>query len=63
MEDKELFYKDHDLNGQSQCYGCKQRDKWNVGWASMMWINKENEHFYCDECKEEYIRKEMNKND
>lgn len=48
-----MFYKDITLMGLSQCYRCKQKNKWNVNWSCDMWILKENGHHYCDECKKE----------
>ena len=58
MKTKEnLFYKNDNLNGLSQCYGCKQKGIWNVCWSSTMWIYKKDNHQYCDKCKEE-IEKE-----
>lgn len=57
---KDLFYKDDSLNGESQCYGCKQKGIWNVSWSCMMWIYKKDKHHYCDDCKKE-IEKELNK--
>jgi hypothetical protein len=54
MESKDIFYKDEKLNGQSQCYRCKQKGKWNVSWSSWMWNSRlDKHHQYCDECKKE----------
>ena len=56
-----LFYQDKNLNGQSQCYGCKQKGIWNVSWSCMMWISKENGQHYCDKCKKEIENEQNNK--
>lgn len=54
MTSKEsLFYQNDNLNGQSQCYGCKQKGIWNVSWSCMMWTSRIDGHQYCDKCKEQ----------
>ena len=44
------FYQNNNLNGQSQCYGCRQNNVYNVNWSCMMYVSKINGHHYCEEC-------------
>lgn len=49
-----IFYKNRNLNGQSQCHLCRIKGKFNVSWSSMMWCSDVLNHQYCDDCKKEY---------
>lgn len=44
------FYRDISLNGQTQCFGCKQKDIYNVNWSCFMFISKVDGHYYCEDC-------------
>ena len=49
------FETNPNLNGQSQCFGCKQKGIWNVEWSCMMFICDVNGKHYCTKCSTELL--------
>lgn len=40
-------------NGQAQCRGCKNKDKWNVQWCDFLYEIEGKEGLYCFNCVKE----------
>ncbi len=40
-------------NGQAQCKGCKDKNKWNVQWCCHLYEVEGKEGLYCFDCVKE----------
>lgn len=48
-------------NGQAQCKGCKDKNKWRVQWVTQLYEVEGKEGLYCFDCVKEIRLNEMMK--
>ena len=47
-------------NGQAQCTRCRELNRWNMCWVSMMYEIEGRDGIYCSECVQELQSESLN---